>query len=160
MPLKLIDEKLIADLTTTAQNSARRRTLYTFHTDNSDKLQRMAAVIEPESYIRPHKHQRPDKVEVFVILRGKLAVVIFADDGRVSEHVVLEAGKSPWGVEVTPDTWHMTLALEPDTAMYEVVEGPWHPKTHKTFPNWAPPEEDAAAGQAFIARVRQDLMLY
>ena len=54
----------------------------------------------------------------------------------------------------------MTVALEPDTALFVVVEGPWDPRTHQKFPTWAPTEEEKDAGQAFIARVRQELMLY
>jgi cupin fold WbuC family metalloprotein len=161
MPFILIDDKLMNDVTAAAQNSLRRRSIYTFHANNHDKVHRLLSVIEPDSYIRPHKHEEPDKVEVFIPLRGKLLVVIFADDGRVSEHVILQAGEtSPWGVEIPPGTWHMTLALVPDTAVYEVVEGPWDPQTHKKYPAWAPPEEDSAAAQAFIAKIRQELLLY
>ena len=161
MPFTVIDDKLMNDVTASAQNSSRRRSLYTFHTRNDDKMHRLLSVIEPDSYIRPHKHEEPDKVEVFIPLRGKLLVVIFADDGRIAEHIILQAGEtSPWGVEIPPATWHMTLALEPDTAVYEVVEGPWDPKTHKKYPAWAPEETDAAAAQAFIGKIRQELMLY
>ncbi len=158
--LRLIDQKLLSEVATMAQNSTRRRSLYTFHDNNDDKIHRLFSVIEPDSYLRPHKHESPDKVEIFICLQGKAALIEFAEDGRISNHVVLEAGKSPWGVEVTPTTWHMTVALEPDTALYEVVEGPWDPRTHKKFPTWAPTEEEKDAGQAFIARVRQELMLY
>lgn len=161
MPFTVIDDKLMNDITAASQNSARRRSIYTFHTSNDDKMHRLLNVIQPDSYSRPHKHDEPDKVEVFIPLRGKMAVVIFAEDGRVAEHVVLQAGEtSPWGVEVPPKTWHMTLALEPDTAIYEVVEGPWDPATHKKFPTWAPAENDMAAAQDFIAKIRQELMLY
>ncbi|MBI5465830.1 MAG: WbuC family cupin fold metalloprotein [Candidatus Kerfeldbacteria bacterium] len=160
MPLILIDDKLIAEVAASAQNSARRRSLYTFHDNNEAKVHRMVNVMEPDSYVRPHKHENPDKVEVFIVLRGKLAVLVFADDGRVTEHVVLEAGKSPWGAELPPGTWHSSLALEPDTVVYQVSEGPWNPHTHKAFPAWAPSEDDKEGSQAFIARVRQELMLY
>ena len=161
MPFTVIDDKLMNDVTAAAQNSSRRRSLYNFHTGNEDKVHRMLNVIEPDSYIQPHKHEDPDKVEVFIPLRGKLLMVIFADDGRIAEHIVIKAGEtSPWGVEVPPKTWHMTLALEPDTAVYEVVEGPWDPTSHKKYPTWAPPEDDKEAAKAFIAKIRQELMLY
>lgn len=158
--LRLIDARLLNDVTSMAQNSTRRRSLYAFHDQNDDKLHRLLNVIEPDSYTRPHKHESPDKVEVFICLQGKLAIVEFADDGRIVNHVILEAGRSPWGVEVTPTTWHMSVALVPDTAVYEVVEGPWDPRTHKKFPTWAPAEEEKEEGEKFIARVRQELMLY
>lgn len=160
MYLKLIDEVIVNDVTQTAVNSARRRSSYTMHLSNDDKIQRLVSVLEPDSYVRPHKHENPDKVEVFLILRGTLLLVVFADDGRIVEHVVLKAGQSPWGAEVPPGTWHMTMALEPATALYEVVEGPWQDHSHKKYPDWAPPEEDKSAAQAYMAGVRQELMLY
>ncbi len=160
MQLKLIDDSLVKDVTRAAENSARRRSSYAMHVSNDEKIQRLVSVLETDSYVRPHKHENPDKVEVFIVLQGKLLVVLFAEDGRISEHVVLEFGKSPWGVEVPPGAWHMTVALEPATALYEVVEGPWQDHSHKKYPTWAPAEEEKEAAQAFIARVRQELMLY
>lgn len=160
MPVRLIDDALINEVIQSAQNSARHRSLYNLHERNEEKVHRLIRVLEPESYIQPHKHESPNRTESFIILRGKLAVVIFADDGRISEHVVLEAGKSPWGVEVPSATWHTTLALEPDSTIFEVLQGPWDPKTHKKFPQWAPAETDQAGGQAFITRIREELMLY
>ncbi len=160
MSLKLINSETIKEVAATAQNSSRHRSIYTYHDNNADKLHRMINVIEPDSYIQPHKHEDPDKTEVFIILQGKLLVVIMADDGRVMESVTLEAGKSPWGVEVPPGVWHTTVSLEPDTAIYEVLEGPWDPKTHKKLAPFAPAETEIAAGQKYIASLRQELMLY
>jgi len=160
MPLKFINQEIVNSVALAAQNSARRRSIYTFHEDNSDKVHRMVNVLQPESYVQPHKHEDPNKVEVFVILQGKLLIATLADDGRVMESVVLAAGTSPWGAEIPPATWHITLALEPDTAVYEIVEGPWDPATHKKFPDWAPSEDDYEAGQKYIASLRQELMLY
>ena len=160
MLLKLINRAIVDDLAGSSQNSSRLRSSLMFHEDAADHLQRMVTVAQPGSYVRPHKHQDPDKVEVFVVLRGKLLVVTFAEDGTLSEHVVLGADSGTWGVEVPPATWHMTIPLEPDTAYFEVVEGPWEEHTHKKFPAWAPAEIEADAGQAFVSRIRQELMEY
>lgn len=160
MPIKLIDDALINEVVQSAQNSTRHRSLYSLHERNEDKVHRLIRVLEPDSYVQPHKHESPNRMESFIVLRGKIAMVIFADDGRVSEHVVLEAGKSPWGVEVPGAVWHTTIALEPDATLFEVLQGPWEPKTHKKLPEWAPTETDQIAGQAFIARIREELMLY
>jgi len=160
MPFKIIDEQLVNSVAQTAQNSALKRSLYVMHESNDDKVHRLVSVIEPGSYLRPHRHLDPNKIEIFMILKGKLAVVEFAEDGRPSGHVILEAGKSPWGVEVPPASWHMSIALEPDTTVFTIVEGPWDPKTHKKFPTWAPLADDTQAVEAFVGKVRQELMLY
>ena len=160
MPFILIDETLASEAIQAARNSTRHRSLYPLHKRNEDKVHRLLRALEPDSYVAPHRHDHQNHTESFIVLKGKLAVVLFADDGRPSEHVVLTAGVSPWGVEVPAGTWHTTLALEPGTVLFEVLEGPWNPATHKQFPSWAVSESDVAAGQAFIVRLREDLMLY
>jgi cupin fold WbuC family metalloprotein len=160
MPFRFINEQLINEVSTAAKNSSLQRSYFTFHQSDQELAHRLVKAVEPGSYIRPHKHNKPDKSQTFIVLRGKFVVVLFAEDGRVSEHVVLEAGKSPWGVEIPPTEWHMMMALETGTVVYEVVEGPWDPTTHKTYPTWAPDENDEPAAQGFIAKIRQELMLY
>ncbi len=160
MPFRLINEQLVNEVSVAAQNSKRLRSYYTFHQSDRELTHRLVKAVEPGSYIRPHKHDKPDKSQSFISLRGKFVVVLFAEDGRVAEHVVLEAGKSPWGVEIPPTEWHTMMALEPGTVVYEVVEGPWDPTTHKTYPTWAPSDDDTVAATAFIGKIRQELMLY
>ncbi|MBU1038681.1 WbuC family cupin fold metalloprotein [Patescibacteria group bacterium] len=160
MSFKLLDDNLINEIAAAAQNSARRRSLYTFHQDNDDKIHRLLNVIQPDSYVRPHKHQSPDKVEVMVVLQGKLAMVEFAEDGRPASQIILTAKVSPYVLEIESNTWHMSIALEADTAVYIVTEGPWQPATHKIMAPWSPEEQDTVAAQKYLAGLRQELMLY
>lgn len=158
MPFRLVDSSAVNEVIASSQNSTRRRAFLPFHDSSETVVQRLLKVIQPASYIRPHKHER-SKVEIYSVIQGKLVLVAFADDGRIAEHVVLEAGKSPWFVEV-PDFWHTAVSLESDTVVYEIIEGPWQPANYKEFPAWSPAEEEVEKGQAFIARIREELMLY
>jgi cupin fold WbuC family metalloprotein len=122
-----------------ARSSPRRRAILRYH-EHDEPVQRMVNAIEPDSYIRPHKHEDPDKVEVFLVLRGSALLCVFDAEGNLVEHLETRAGGPCFGVEIPPGTWHSLLALEPGTVLYEILEGPYHESTHKSFAPWAPPE--------------------
>src|SRR5579872_127990 len=70
-----------------AHSSPRYRHITRFH-DLPEPFQRMLNAIQPESYIRPHRHLDPDKAELFIALRGSALVVRYADDGTPLEGVL------------------------------------------------------------------------
>lgn len=93
-----IDINFINETSAKAKTSARKRMNYNFHKEDSATLQRMLNAIEPDSYIRPHKHENPDKVEAFFCLKGKMAVVEFDDSGEIVDHIILDASQEILGV--------------------------------------------------------------
>ena len=138
--MKKIDDELIGSLTERAKNTKRKRVNLNFHPFPESLLQRMLNAMEPETYIQPHKHENPDKVEVFFCLRGRLLVVEYSDDGKVSDHIVLDASKGNYGCEIAPRTWHSIISLESGSIAYEVKDGPYNPDDDKKFAPWAPAE--------------------
>lgn len=113
----------------------------------------MLNAVEPESYVRPHKH--PVKPEAFVALRGSLLVVRYDDSGSPIEAVLIERDGPVKGVEIPPGAWHSIISLEPGTVVFEVIQGPYDPATHKVFALWAPPEESLEESATFNANVRR-----
>ena len=71
-----ISDKLIRQVAAKARNSKRKRLNYNFHKSYNEKVQRLLNVAYPGTYIRPHKHENPDKVEVFIILNGKVKIIV------------------------------------------------------------------------------------
>jgi cupin fold WbuC family metalloprotein len=140
-----IDEPLINKLSSEAQTSARLRKTYNFHDGPADTMQRMLNAMEPGTYVRPHKHQNPDKREVFFVIRGTLCVVEFNDAGEVADHTILNTGNLNYGVEVPQGTWHTIISLETGSVAYEVKDGPYDPLNDKNFASWAPAEDDPEA---------------
>lgn len=127
-----------------ARKSARLRINYNFH-QLKDPVNRMLNALEPGTYIQPHKHENPDKFEVFLALRGKFAVIIFDDDGNITDTSVLEPEKGNYGVEIPPKTYHTLIALESGSVAYEIKEGPYVPAIAKNFAPWAPAENEKDA---------------
>lgn len=137
-----INEEFIEITSAKAKTSKRRRMNYDFHKSSSATLQRMLNAIEPGTYIQPHKHENPDKVEAFFVLRGKILVVEFDDEGNISDHIILDPLKGNFGAEIAPRKWHSIISLEKNSVVYEVKDGPYDEKIDKNFATWAPAEGD------------------
>ncbi len=150
--LRTITETNLAQLMQLAQNSARKRTILRLH-EHEEPVQRMVNVMLPGTYIQPHKHENPDKVELFSILRGRLAVLHFRDDGGIENVVVLDAGGETLVVDVPPRTYHSLIPLEPCAAL-EIIQGPYDPATHKQFAPWAP-AEDSPEAAAYLQQLTE-----
>ena len=73
--VKKIGDNLLNEVIEKANQSKRKRKNFNFHAVFDDPINRMLNAIEPGSYIQPHKHENPDQREVFLLLKGKLAVV-------------------------------------------------------------------------------------
>jgi len=92
--------------------------------------------------VRPHRHINPDKIEAFIILCGRAVVVEFDDKGDILDYFLLDTRNRNYGVELTKRSWHTIIALEEDTVVYEIKEGPYIPLDDKDFAQWAPKEGD------------------
>ena len=136
----IINDNFIKPVIDSAKTSPRRRMNYNFHPQLDDPLQRMLNCLEPDTYIQPHKHENPDKVEAFILLKGKVLVVEFDANGKVTSYALLEAGTGIYGAEIAPRVYHCIIALEPGSVVYEVKNGPYSPLNDKDFASWAPKE--------------------
>jgi cupin fold WbuC family metalloprotein len=134
-----LDENLIADLLRKAHASPRRRANHCFHRPG-ERVQKMVNAALAGSYFAPHRHQDPDKAEIFTILRGRVMVLSFDDGGEISDRALLESGGNRHQVEIPARVWHALVVLSAEAVLYEVIDGEFDPATHKRFAPWAPAE--------------------
>lgn len=85
--MKIIDQSLLDKVSSEAKVSPRLRMNFNFHQSLEDKCHRMLNAVEPGTVVPIHRH--PTKDESFVVLRGKVKVSTYNDDGSVIESVVL-----------------------------------------------------------------------
>jgi cupin fold WbuC family metalloprotein len=140
-----IDSQLLDETSAKAKLPPRRRMNHNFHEQYSDTLQRMLNAMEPLSYIQPHKHENPDKREVFFSLRGRILVIEFDESGNITDHTLLDPLSGNFGAEIPERTFHTIVALDPDSVAYEVKDGPYAPIDDKNFAAWAPKEQAPTA---------------
>lgn len=133
----------IDDLFSQARRSERKRAILRLH-EHHEPVQRMVNALLPGTYVPPHKHENPDKVELFHLLRGKTAVLHFDKSGTVLEIYMLQEGGDIEVIEIPPRTYHALVPLAP-SALLEIIEGPYEASTHKQFAPWAPLEDNPKA---------------
>ncbi len=151
----LINSSLIKEVTEQARTSPRLRKNYNFHPTLDDILQRMLNALEPGTYVQPHKHENPNKVEAFILLTGKLLVIEFDNLGEIEQYAVLSQDSGSFGAEIPAGTWHSIIALTPGTVVYEVKNGPYSPIDDKNFASWAPKEGDTGCEEYLNSLVKQ-----
>ena len=138
--MKKIDKQLLKDMNSKSRIAPRKRAHYTFHKSDDDTLQRMLNAMQPGTYLQPHKHEDPDKREVFLVLTGKFLVVEFDRHGKIVDHVILDAHDQLHAAEIAERTYHTVICLAPDSIAYEIKDGPYDPIDDKNFASWAPKE--------------------
>jgi len=130
-----------------AAKSYRKRKNFNFHQLFSDRIHRMIHATNPETYVQPHKHENPDKMETFIILKGRVLLIEFSEKGEIIDHLILDLSNGNYGAEIPPKTWHTLLTLEPDSLVYEIKDGPWDASDDKNFATWAPSEGEAGCAE-------------
>jgi len=136
--LRLLDSEDLAAATLAARGGVRRRANLNLHPTLDDPVQRFLNVFQPGSYVRPHRHDA-HRWELFLLLEGEAALLVFDGEGRVVQTARLRRGGTR-AVEVAGGEWHALLALVPDTVLFEVKPGPYTPIGDKDFAAWAPAE--------------------
>lgn len=144
-PVHRPDAVRLADGIAASRSSPRRRVVVPVQRSESAVVQRMINVIQPDSYLRPHHHPRPQGVELVCVLQGEIGVFLFDDDGSVTSVFRLRPGPDTSIIDIEPRVWHTFLALAPDTIVLEIKGGPYDRDLDKVFPPWAPAEDEAGA---------------
>jgi len=155
--MKLITQQLLNKTSQKARESERKRQNYNFHEQEADLMQRMLNALEPGTYVRPHKHENPDKREVFIVLRGKLAFIIFDDKGKIKTINILKANGDEFGIEIEARVWHTMVSLEKGTVIYEIKDGPYNPENDKNFAEWSPKEFSDKA-QKYLENLKKQIV--
>jgi cupin fold WbuC family metalloprotein len=148
--LKAITDARLKELSGAAAALPRRRKNLNLHPLLDDPIQRLFNAMEPGTYVRPHRHDRPEGWELMLAVRGAFAILAFDDAGQVLERVELRAEGGVAAVEIPARTWHALVVMAPGTVMFEVKPGPYSPVDDKDFALWAPPE-GAAGTERLVA---------
>jgi cupin fold WbuC family metalloprotein len=154
--MQIVDSVRLAAVTARARTSPRLRMNDNLHA-MEDPVHRLLNATEPGTYVQPHRHSAPPRVETLAVLAGRGAVLLFDDAGRVSDTVVLSPAGPAHVVEIPGGAWHTLLALEPGTVWFEVKAGPYQAPPPEDVASWAPPPSDARAAADYLATLLRGL---
>lgn len=104
-----------------------------------DELNRVFNFMMRDSYMQPHHHPGPEKIEHIRVVEGSLAVLFFDDAGNVEQIFHLAKGAVEH-VAVPAYTWHTYVMLSDHVITYETMMGQYEPASWKEMASWAPPE--------------------
>ena len=162
MDIKVFTVAELDALSREARCSNRRRQHQNIHKDYSEPCQRFFNAIEPDSYLRPHRHGSSQGPETMVAIRGFMTLVVFDEEGKIRAAHTFGAGRHveergiPVGVETPPGRWHTVVSLEPSSILLEIKAGPFDPDEPKVMAPWAP-EEGSPEAANYLAQLRADL---
>jgi cupin fold WbuC family metalloprotein len=140
--LRRLDQALFDAVAAGALSSSRRRLNHNLHRA-PDLVQRFLNVLQPGTYVRPHRHLRPNPgegFECFVMLQGAIGLLLLDDQGTVIHIERLEAGGDVRGIELQEGHFHTLVALTPGAVMFEIKQGPYVPTADKDFLTQFPAE--------------------
>lgn len=139
--MKLITPQTLTQLAAQAQASPRRRANHNLHEQLPDPIQRLAIAMEPDTYVRPHRH--PHTWELLYPLSGRFLVLHFDEAGTVVARTLL--GEDSAVVETAAGVWHAVLSLDVGGVIFEVKHGPYMPIAPEDYAPWSSAEGTAAA---------------
>lgn len=125
-----------------SRESERKRMILPIHRRQEAEVQRLVNFLQPETYIRPHKHPLNHATESIILLKGSIRFFTFDDDGEVLTEQVVSSTPIPGVLDMEPNVWHSFLVLEKDTILFECKKGPYNAETDKKFAEWSPSEGD------------------
>jgi len=155
-PVKILDKALSDGLLEMAAKAQKKRAFYSYQGPDED-LQRMVYAGLTETYVQPHKHQSPVKIEVYLIVQGRASLLVFDDTGNIADTINLDEAGPVRLVEIPAGVWHSLVITSETAVLYEIIHGKFDPFTFKAFAGWAPEEEDQAGGQEYLRQLKQKL---
>ena len=121
--MKIIDSELMDGICKQAKENPRLRMNYNLHTELDEPVQRLLNALEPGTEIPVHRHRHSD--ETYLVMRGSLFVILFDENKKLLNKVLLDPKEGTYGVSVPAGQWHSIEVLESDTVIFEIKEGPY-----------------------------------
>lgn len=121
----LINKELLDKVSSEAKRNQRLRMNLNFHDSLDAPSQRLLNAMEPDTVIPIHRHKTTS--ETYIILRGKIRLLLYSDNGHVLESVILSPDTENIGYNISKGQWHTLEVLASNTVIFEVKDGPYQP---------------------------------
>ena len=145
-----IDVALMDSVAVEARLSPRLRKNHNFHHSEDEPVNRLINVMHRGTYLPVHRHSRPDRSESCIVLRGRVGVTIYDDEGNLTDSRLVGPSCDCVGYDIDAGVWHGLVVLEDDTVLFEVKQGPYAPISAENIASWSPAADDTSAVKRFI----------
>ena len=93
--------------------------------------------------MRPHRNLHDGSgtgFECFLVLQGAIGLLLFNSESEMQQQLHLSAFRPTHCIEVAEDQFHTLVALEADSVIFELKQGPYQPAQDKDFLSSFPQE--------------------
>lgn len=123
--MQVINKELLDMITDQAKANRRLRMNFNLHDNLEAKAQRLINAMEPNTDLPIHRHTHT--AETYFVIRGKIKVLFYGEDGKLEETQELDPSTGNFGVQIPTGQWHTIEVLESGTVIFEVKDGPYTP---------------------------------
>lgn len=145
-----IDVALMDSVADEARLSSRLRKNHNFHHSEDEPVNRLINVMHRGTYLPVHRHSRPDRSESCIVLRGRVGVTFYDDEGNLTDSRLVGPSCDCVGYDIDAGVWHGLVVLEDDTVLFEVKQGPYAPISAENIASWSPAADDTSAVKRFV----------
>jgi len=128
-------------------NLLNKKSRICLHKNENSKIHEMLIMHKTGAYVRPHKHTA--KTESFILLKGKLKVIVFNNKGDIFKIIDMEPiGSSKIFYYKMQKSYFHSFIIEKESFFFEITKGPFK-KNETIFPSWAPDDKDFVSVKKF-----------
>jgi len=148
----LLDEQMIDRVVDRARRAPGGRARILLHRSIDESLHEMLIALPRTSCDVPHKNFKSGKS--FHIVRGRMVVMMFSEDGARVTPCLIEHGSrtKPCMIRLNTPCFHTIIPLDEHAVFVETVMGPF---TGNEFAAWSPTDMTTGPGLAFAEKLRQ-----
>lgn len=145
-PVFALDRDTLDHAIEASRTSPRRRIMLPVNRSETEGVQRLVNFIQRDSFLRAHRHPRPEGVECLAVLQGEVGFLTFDDAGNILTSHRLAAGDPASSMlDIAQGVWHTLVPLADDIVVLEIKRGPYDARTDKEFAGWCPLEDTPEA---------------
>ena len=126
----------VGELVRKSRESPRKRAINIFQEDNYAGPHLGLNVIQPESYVRPHLRYDDEHI---IWHSGELCFLTFNHNGKIAGKRMIKRS-NPYFF-LSKETFHTTVSLIPDSAIWFAIQGPHNPNRFSEFLPSTPDEK-------------------
>ena len=151
-PIVRVDRQDIKRLKAKSDANERKRIRLCGHRDLEDPIHEMLIIHKKNTYIKPHRHL--NKIESFHIIEGTAEIVIYSDDGSVTDVIPMGeyASERKFFYRLSDPLFHTLLISSDYLIFHETTNGPFR-RSDTIWAAWAPDEDDLSAVKEFMAHL-------
>lgn len=145
--IKKIGSQELKTFAEAAEQSPRRRKQRNLH-KVEDPIQRIIRVMQPQTYMQPHRHLGEAPFRLFSLLEGRVGVIFFNENGETTDATLLSPNEGCRAVEIPGEQFFTLICLERGSALLEVREGPIQKDTREMLAGFPDEMEFLQSGGA------------